>query len=183
MQEARCFCAQLFWWCVCCFHWPASFLSSLCKQGKVKLAKFGLYYMTDHGADVDFPIGWAPFSPVMLLHTSHTHYVFFPNQSVSFFFFFKTPSSQVFRNADQILFRFPLFKKEKLEGIFKIQLLMHHSSDLEHQHFMKEKINEMCGAPIMKQDELIWDVCHHSPSSFWSNPGLGFQSELPHGQS
>ncbi|KAF5890613.1 TBC domain-containing protein kinase-like protein, partial [Clarias magur] len=27
-------------------------------QGKVKLAKFGLYYMTDHGADVDFPIGY-----------------------------------------------------------------------------------------------------------------------------
>ncbi|GAA6080357.1 TBC domain-containing protein kinase-like protein isoform X1, partial [Tachysurus ichikawai] len=26
--------------------------------GKVKLAKFGLYYMTDHGADVDFPIGY-----------------------------------------------------------------------------------------------------------------------------
>ncbi|XP_062851369.1 TBC domain-containing protein kinase-like protein [Trichomycterus rosablanca] len=28
-----------------------------CKD-KVKLAKFGLYYMTDHGADVDFPIGY-----------------------------------------------------------------------------------------------------------------------------
>ncbi|TSK22507.1 TBC domain-containing protein kinase-like protein [Bagarius yarrelli] len=27
-------------------------------KGKVKLAKFGLYYMTDHGADVDFPIGF-----------------------------------------------------------------------------------------------------------------------------
>uniref|UniRef100_A0A8C8HMI5 TBC domain-containing protein kinase-like protein n=1 Tax=Oncorhynchus tshawytscha TaxID=74940 RepID=A0A8C8HMI5_ONCTS len=27
-------------------------------DGKVKLAKFGLYYMTDHGADVDFPIGY-----------------------------------------------------------------------------------------------------------------------------
>uniref|UniRef100_A0A8C8HV23 TBC domain-containing protein kinase-like protein n=1 Tax=Oncorhynchus tshawytscha TaxID=74940 RepID=A0A8C8HV23_ONCTS len=27
-------------------------------KGKVKLAKFGLYYMTDHGADVDFPIGY-----------------------------------------------------------------------------------------------------------------------------
>ncbi|KAK3554124.1 hypothetical protein QTP70_019221, partial [Hemibagrus guttatus] len=27
------------------------------QKGKVKLAKFGLYYMTDHGADVDFPIG------------------------------------------------------------------------------------------------------------------------------
>ncbi|XP_053358839.1 TBC domain-containing protein kinase-like protein [Clarias gariepinus] len=28
------------------------------RQGKVKLAKFGLYYMTDHEADVDFPIGY-----------------------------------------------------------------------------------------------------------------------------
>ncbi|KAK6324691.1 hypothetical protein J4Q44_G00040330 [Coregonus suidteri] len=27
-------------------------------KGNVKLAKFGLYYMTDHGADVDFPIGY-----------------------------------------------------------------------------------------------------------------------------
>ncbi|MED6275880.1 hypothetical protein CHARACLAT_031172, partial [Characodon lateralis] len=26
-------------------------------KGNVKLAKFGLYHMTDHGADVDFPIG------------------------------------------------------------------------------------------------------------------------------
>lgn len=32
---------------------------------------------------------------------------------------------------------------------------MHHGSDLERQHFMKEKINEMCAAAIMKQDELI----------------------------
>lgn len=24
----------------------------------MKLAKFGLYHMTDHGADVDFPIGY-----------------------------------------------------------------------------------------------------------------------------
>lgn len=29
-------------------------------QGNVKLAKFGLYHMTDHGADVDFPIGYDP---------------------------------------------------------------------------------------------------------------------------
>lgn len=28
-------------------------------KGNVKLAKFGLYHMTDHGADVDFPIGYA----------------------------------------------------------------------------------------------------------------------------
>uniref|UniRef100_A0A3Q0STP3 TBC domain-containing protein kinase-like protein n=1 Tax=Amphilophus citrinellus TaxID=61819 RepID=A0A3Q0STP3_AMPCI len=27
-------------------------------KGKVKLAKFGIYHMTDHGADVDFPIGY-----------------------------------------------------------------------------------------------------------------------------
>ncbi|XP_012996109.2 TBC domain-containing protein kinase-like protein [Esox lucius] len=27
-------------------------------KGRVKLAKFGLYHMTDHGADVDFPIGY-----------------------------------------------------------------------------------------------------------------------------
>ncbi|KAJ0050773.1 hypothetical protein NL108_005880, partial [Boleophthalmus pectinirostris] len=27
-------------------------------KGNVKLAKFGLYHMTDHGADVDFPIGY-----------------------------------------------------------------------------------------------------------------------------
>ncbi|XP_072533189.1 TBC domain-containing protein kinase-like protein [Salminus brasiliensis] len=27
-------------------------------KGKVKLAKFGLYHMTDHGADVDFPVGY-----------------------------------------------------------------------------------------------------------------------------
>lgn len=31
-------------------------------QGNVKLAKFGLYHMTDHGADVDFPIGYVFFS-------------------------------------------------------------------------------------------------------------------------
>ncbi|XP_066534977.1 TBC domain-containing protein kinase-like protein [Hoplias malabaricus] len=30
-------------------------------KGKVKLAKFGLYHMTDHGADVDFPIGYPSF--------------------------------------------------------------------------------------------------------------------------
>ncbi|KAJ3614450.1 hypothetical protein NHX12_018022 [Muraenolepis orangiensis] len=28
------------------------------RQGNVKLAKFGLYYMTDRGGDVDFPIGF-----------------------------------------------------------------------------------------------------------------------------
>ncbi|XP_061736306.1 TBC domain-containing protein kinase-like protein [Nerophis ophidion] len=28
------------------------------REGNVKLAKFGLYHMTDHGADVDFPIGY-----------------------------------------------------------------------------------------------------------------------------
>ncbi|XP_076831025.1 TBC domain-containing protein kinase-like protein isoform X2 [Brachyhypopomus gauderio] len=28
------------------------------RKGKVKLAKFGLYHMTDRGADVDFPIGY-----------------------------------------------------------------------------------------------------------------------------
>uniref|UniRef100_A0A3Q1K025 TBC domain-containing protein kinase-like protein n=1 Tax=Anabas testudineus TaxID=64144 RepID=A0A3Q1K025_ANATE len=27
-------------------------------KGNIKLAKFGLYHMTDHGADVDFPIGY-----------------------------------------------------------------------------------------------------------------------------
>ncbi|KAM4707587.1 TBC domain-containing protein kinase-like protein isoform 2-T2 [Discoglossus pictus] len=27
-------------------------------EGHIKLAKFGLYHMTDHGADVDFPIGY-----------------------------------------------------------------------------------------------------------------------------
>uniref|UniRef100_A0A8C9X4K1 TBC domain-containing protein kinase-like protein n=1 Tax=Sander lucioperca TaxID=283035 RepID=A0A8C9X4K1_SANLU len=31
-------------------------------KGNVKLAKFGLYHMTDHGADVDFPIGYVFFS-------------------------------------------------------------------------------------------------------------------------
>lgn len=31
----------------------------------MKLAKFGLYHMTDHGADVDFPIGYV-FSPYSL---------------------------------------------------------------------------------------------------------------------
>lgn len=31
-------------------------------QENVKLAKFGFYHMTDHGADVDFPIGWVVFS-------------------------------------------------------------------------------------------------------------------------
>ncbi|XP_054634685.1 TBC domain-containing protein kinase-like protein isoform X3 [Dunckerocampus dactyliophorus] len=30
-------------------------------KGKVKLAKFGLYHMTDHGADVDFPIGYSSY--------------------------------------------------------------------------------------------------------------------------
>uniref|UniRef100_A0A671SJT5 TBC domain-containing protein kinase-like protein n=1 Tax=Sinocyclocheilus anshuiensis TaxID=1608454 RepID=A0A671SJT5_9TELE len=30
---------------------------------KVKLAKFGLYHMTDHGADVDFPIGYPSYLP------------------------------------------------------------------------------------------------------------------------
>ncbi|KAJ8281072.1 hypothetical protein GJAV_G00063180 [Gymnothorax javanicus] len=37
-------------------------------EGKVKIAKFGLYHMTDHGADVDFPIGYpsylAPEAPL-----------------------------------------------------------------------------------------------------------------------
>lgn len=33
-------------------------------QGNVKLAKFGLYHMTDHGADVDFPIGYTPHPPI-----------------------------------------------------------------------------------------------------------------------
>uniref|UniRef100_A0A8C2EM38 TBC domain-containing protein kinase-like protein n=1 Tax=Cyprinus carpio TaxID=7962 RepID=A0A8C2EM38_CYPCA len=33
------------------------------QQGKVKLAKFGLYHMTDHGADVDFPIGYPSYLP------------------------------------------------------------------------------------------------------------------------
>uniref|UniRef100_A0A8C2PXG3 TBC domain-containing protein kinase-like protein n=1 Tax=Cyprinus carpio TaxID=7962 RepID=A0A8C2PXG3_CYPCA len=32
-------------------------------EGKVKLAKFGLYHMTDHGADVDFPIGYPSYLP------------------------------------------------------------------------------------------------------------------------
>ncbi|XP_056422015.1 TBC domain-containing protein kinase-like protein [Hyla sarda] len=27
-------------------------------EGHIKMAKFGLYYITDHGADVDFPIGY-----------------------------------------------------------------------------------------------------------------------------
>lgn len=36
-------------------------MSSLSLQGNVKLAKFGLYHMTDHGADVDFPIGYVLF--------------------------------------------------------------------------------------------------------------------------
>lgn len=54
----------------------------------------------------------------------------------------------------------------KLEVIFKTPPSMHRGSDLERQHFMKEKINKMCGAPIMKQDELIRDACHHGPSSF-----------------
>ncbi|RXN09129.1 TBC domain-containing kinase [Labeo rohita] len=33
------------------------------REGKVKLAKFGLYHMTDHGADVDFPIGYPSYLP------------------------------------------------------------------------------------------------------------------------
>lgn len=38
-------------------------------QGNVKLAKFGFYHMTDHGADVDFPIGY-----VLPQYThKHTH--------------------------------------------------------------------------------------------------------------
>lgn len=32
-------------------------------QGDVKLAKFGLYHMTDHGADVDFPVGYVTSFP------------------------------------------------------------------------------------------------------------------------
>uniref|UniRef100_A0A8C1HRJ9 TBC domain-containing protein kinase-like protein n=1 Tax=Cyprinus carpio carpio TaxID=630221 RepID=A0A8C1HRJ9_CYPCA len=32
-------------------------------EGKVKLAKFGLYHMTDHGADVDFPIEYPSYLP------------------------------------------------------------------------------------------------------------------------
>ncbi|RXM33081.1 TBC domain-containing protein kinase-like protein [Acipenser ruthenus] len=28
------------------------------QKGHIRLAKFGLYHMTDHGADVDFPIGY-----------------------------------------------------------------------------------------------------------------------------
>lgn len=38
-------------------------------QGNVKLAKFGLYHMTDHGADVDFPIGYV----VYLFDCEHEH--------------------------------------------------------------------------------------------------------------
>nr|XP_057902034.1 TBC domain-containing protein kinase-like protein [Doryrhamphus excisus] len=30
-------------------------------KGNIKLAKFGLYHMTDHGADVDFPIGYSSY--------------------------------------------------------------------------------------------------------------------------
>lgn len=33
------------------------------RADKVKLAKFGLYHMTDHGADVDFPIGYPSYLP------------------------------------------------------------------------------------------------------------------------
>lgn len=38
------------------FH-PSEMIS-FSLQGDVKLAKFGLYHMTDHGADVDFPVGY-----------------------------------------------------------------------------------------------------------------------------
>lgn len=34
-------------------------------QGDVKLAKFGLYHMTDHGADVDFPVGYVTSFPLV----------------------------------------------------------------------------------------------------------------------
>ncbi|CAG5928564.1 unnamed protein product [Menidia menidia] len=40
-------------------------------KGNVKLAKFGLYHMTDHGADVDFPIGYPSYlSPEVIAQGS-----------------------------------------------------------------------------------------------------------------
>lgn len=43
------------------FH-PSEMIS-FSLQGDVKLAKFGLYHMTDHGADVDFPVGYVTSFP------------------------------------------------------------------------------------------------------------------------
>ncbi|XP_075464644.1 TBC domain-containing protein kinase-like protein isoform X2 [Ascaphus truei] len=38
-------------------------------QGHIKLAKFGLYHMTAHGADVDFPIGYPSYlAPEVIAH-------------------------------------------------------------------------------------------------------------------
>lgn len=42
--------------CVCVFCIVDKYILSSF-QGHVKMAKFGLYYITDRGADVDFPIG------------------------------------------------------------------------------------------------------------------------------
>lgn len=40
-------------------------------KGNVKLSKFGLYHMTDHGADVDFPIGYPAYlSPEVIAQGS-----------------------------------------------------------------------------------------------------------------
>ncbi|KAM9329778.1 TBC domain-containing protein kinase-like protein isoform 2-T2 [Gastrophryne carolinensis] len=45
-----------------CYHMVHQALSPhnilLDGEGHIKMAKFGLYYITDHGADVDFPIGY-----------------------------------------------------------------------------------------------------------------------------
>uniref|UniRef100_A0AAR2K8W3 TBC1 domain containing kinase n=1 Tax=Pygocentrus nattereri TaxID=42514 RepID=A0AAR2K8W3_PYGNA len=42
-------------------------------KGKVKLAKFGLYHMTDHGADVDFPIGYPSYLPPEVIAQGSFH--------------------------------------------------------------------------------------------------------------
>ncbi|CAJ1052387.1 TBC domain-containing protein kinase-like protein isoform X1 [Xyrichtys novacula] len=46
-------------------------------KGNIKLAKFGLYHMTDHGADVDFPIGYPSYlAPEVIAQGS-----FYPSDS------------------------------------------------------------------------------------------------------
>ncbi|KAL6487829.1 hypothetical protein MHYP_G00044550 [Metynnis hypsauchen] len=42
-------------------------------KGNVKLAKFGLYHMTDHGADVDFPIGYPSYLPPEVIAQGSFH--------------------------------------------------------------------------------------------------------------
>ncbi|XP_058874670.1 TBC domain-containing protein kinase-like protein [Acipenser ruthenus] len=43
------------------------------QKGHIRLAKFGLYHMTDHGADVDFPIGYPSYLAPEIIAQGFVH--------------------------------------------------------------------------------------------------------------